>query len=96
MELEIVYAAAAARDLDRLDSQVARRVVVAVRRYAETGRGNVRRLAAAGGALRLRVGDWRVRFHERTEERAGAGGTVRVRVVEVVRVRHRSVAYDDL
>ena len=87
------------RDLDRLDPQVARRVLLAVRRYAQTGGGNIRRLTAAGGAFRLRVGDWRVRFHDRVEERQTeppATGTLRVRVIEVVRVRHRSVAYDDL
>jgi hypothetical protein len=49
--------------------------------------------------LRLHVGDWRVRFRDRIEERqatAPATGTVRVWVIEVVRVLHRSVAYDDL
>ncbi len=99
MEVEIVYLPAAERDLRRLDPQIARRVVAAVRRYAETGGGNFRRLTAAGGALRLRVGDWRVRFHDQIVERAAtppATGTVQVRVIEVVRVLHRSSAYDDL
>jgi mRNA interferase RelE/StbE len=99
METEITYAASAERDLDRLDAQVARRVLAAVHRYAATGGGNVRRLTGAGGASRLRVGDWRVRFRDRIEERqatAPTTGTVRVRVIEVVRVLHRSVAYDDL
>jgi len=94
----IVYSAAAARDLAHFDPQVARRIVAAVGRYAETGGGNIRRLTAAGGAFRLRVGDWRVRFYERIGQQPGASLTATpetVRVIEVVRVRHRSVAYRD-
>lgn len=99
MEGAIVYSASADRDLDRLDPQVARRILATVRRYAETGGGDVRRLTAGGGALRLRVGDWRVRFHERSEARESrqtASEMVHVRIIEVVRVRHHGVAYDDL
>lgn len=98
METEVVFLPAAERDLNRLDRQVARRVLTAVQRYAAMGGGNVRRLTAAGGELRLRVGDWRVRFVERTEERAPeppASDPIRVRVIEVRRVLHRGAAYQD-
>ena len=53
----------------------------------------------AGGELRLRVGDWRVRFTDQVEERPAeppATGTIQVRVIEVTRVCHRREAYDDL
>lgn len=99
MEVEIVYSASAERDLDRLDPQVARRILATVRRYAETGGGDIRRLAAGGGALRPRVGDWRVRFHERSEARESprtASEMVHVRIIEVTRIRHRGMAHDDL
>ena len=52
----------AEKDLRRLDRQVAARVRSAVRRFAETGHGDVTKLTAQSGDLRLRVGDWRVRF----------------------------------
>jgi hypothetical protein len=78
---------------------VALRIAATVRRYAETGGGDVRRLIGAGGELRLRVGDWRVRFTDQVEERPAeppATGTIQVRVIEVTRVCHRREAYDDL
>ncbi len=73
--------------------------MAAVGRYAETGGGNIRRLTAADGAFRLRVGDWRVRFYEWTEPQpavAAATDPASVRVIEVVHIHHRSVAYRDL
>ena len=99
MDVEVVFLSAAQRDLRQLDHQVAQRIVAAVRRYAETGGGNVRRLAGAGGELRLRVGDWRVRFTDQMEDRPAEPpmtGTGPVRVIEIVRIRHRREAYDDL
>jgi mRNA interferase RelE/StbE len=99
MEIEVVFLSAAQRDLRRLDPQVAQRIAAAVQRYAETGGGNVRTLTGDGGELRLRVGDWRVRFTDQVEERPAeppATGATQVRVIEVTRVRHRREAYDDL
>lgn len=52
----------AERDLDDLDPPVRGRVVATVRRFAETGHGDVRKLRGAEGRWRLRVGDWRVLF----------------------------------
>jgi mRNA-degrading endonuclease RelE of RelBE toxin-antitoxin system len=51
----------AQRDLRHLDSQPAERVRRAIRRFASTGQGDVTRLTNSS-ELRLRVGDWRVRF----------------------------------
>lgn len=69
-------------DLRRMDRSQAVRVLDAVRRFVETGHGDVRRLEAYEREFRLRVGDWRVRFTER------ADGSLLV-----LRVLHRSVAY---
>jgi mRNA-degrading endonuclease RelE of RelBE toxin-antitoxin system len=52
----------AQRDLRRLDPPVAARVVEALARLADTGRGDVRRLVDRSHEWRLRVGDWRVFF----------------------------------
>ncbi len=41
---------------------MAMRIGQAVTRLAETGQGDVTKLAGSGGEYRLRVGDWRVRF----------------------------------
>jgi hypothetical protein len=79
----------------RLDAQIARRILVAMRRYADTGGGGVRRLIGAGGELRLRVGNWRVRFVERVDP-SPASLTEPARTIRVLRVRHRREAYDDL
>jgi mRNA-degrading endonuclease RelE of RelBE toxin-antitoxin system len=99
MEHEIVFLSVARRDLRRLDPAVARRIVLAVQRYVDTGGGDVRRLAGTADELRLRVGDWRVRFTDRVEERPvepPGSHTGLVRVIEIIRVRHRREAYDDL
>lgn len=51
-------------DMAALDRDIARRVKQSVERFAETGAGNVMRLTAITPlGLRLRVGDYRVRFH---------------------------------
>jgi mRNA interferase RelE/StbE len=62
-----------------------RRVIAAMSRFAETGQGDVKRLVDRGAELRLRVGDWRVRF--RFDRDAGC--------IYVIHVKHRSEAYDD-
>jgi len=73
---------AAADDLRKLDPQVARQVLAALRRYAETGRGDVKKLKASQPPLhRLRAGDWRARFILSPD------------TVTVVRIQHRSEAY---
>jgi mRNA-degrading endonuclease RelE of RelBE toxin-antitoxin system len=95
---ETIFSAAALRDLDRLDNQVAQRVLRAIQRLVDTGQGDVIQLQASGGERRLRVGDWRVRFLTRLESRPApppATGTVEARVFEIVRVLPRGRAYRD-
>ncbi len=95
---EIVWSREARTDLDRVPRQLQRRVVAALERYAGTGYGDVVRLEGTD-QLRLRVGQWRVRFRTRIEtrpvedeqdERARAR---EVRVIEVLVVRSRGSAY---
>jgi mRNA-degrading endonuclease RelE of RelBE toxin-antitoxin system len=79
-----VFAPAAMRDLERLDAAVRTRVVKAVRRLADSGRGDLKALHGdLAGRFRLRVGEWRVFL--------GAFG--QTGEIEVLRVIHRSDAY---
>jgi mRNA-degrading endonuclease RelE of RelBE toxin-antitoxin system len=65
-----------------LDRSIGRRVKQAVERFADTGAGNVKRLQGIDPPeYRLRVGDYRVRFHLGDE------------TVQVLRVRNRREAY---
>lgn len=59
---EVVWSKGAGDDLKKLDRVVAKRVMQAVVRYAESGHGDVKRLQGVEREWRLRVGDWRVRF----------------------------------
>ena len=53
----------ASRELDRLDRDVAERILVALDRLALEGAGDVRRLAGIDPPeYRLRTGKWRIRF----------------------------------
>jgi mRNA-degrading endonuclease RelE of RelBE toxin-antitoxin system len=59
----ICWSTGASNDLDRLDPDVAERIVRALDRLAIEGAGDVRRLAAIDPPeYRLRVGKWRIRF----------------------------------
>ena len=79
---EIEWADASLEDMAALDKGMARRVKLAVERFAATGAGNVKRLQGIDPPeYRLRAGDYRVRFHQ-------DGETVRV-----LRVRNRREAY---
>ncbi len=80
--MEIEWTEAALADLAALDKGIARRVMQSVERFAETGAGNVKRLQTIDPPeFRLRVGDYRVRFHNDGE------------TVIVLRVRNRREAY---
>ncbi|MCC6626454.1 MAG: type II toxin-antitoxin system RelE/ParE family toxin [Chloroflexi bacterium] len=95
MTVEIVITESAERDLGRLDRQVARRVAQALQRYADEDLGNVRRLRGED-ELRLRVGDWRVRFREQWIARPAnppSTGMVQVKVITVLRVLPHGRAY---
>jgi mRNA interferase RelE/StbE len=65
-----------------LDKEIARRVKLAVERFAGTGTGNLKKLQGIDPPeYRLRVGDYRVRFRQ-------DGETIRI-----LRVRNRREAY---
>ena len=85
MKRSVVWTETAERDLDKLDRQVARRILRAITRLADTGHGDVARLKEPLGGLRLRVGAWRVRFLY--EEGSGA--------MRILHIRHRGEAYDN-
>lgn len=62
MRYEIKWAQGAVKDIRRLDNPLVVRIARAIEAFAETGRGDVKRLTNADGAYRLRVGEWRVLF----------------------------------
>ncbi|MHB1627892.1 MAG: type II toxin-antitoxin system RelE family toxin [Bacilli bacterium] len=62
MRYEIEWSQGALKDIRRLDKPLIARITRAIEVFAETGRGDVKRLTNADGAYRLRVGEWRVRF----------------------------------
>ncbi|MGB7759006.1 MAG: type II toxin-antitoxin system RelE/ParE family toxin [Bryobacteraceae bacterium] len=77
---EVEWTGTALEDMAALDKGIARRVKQAIERFADSGAGNLKRLQGHRPA-RLRVGDYRVRFHQRDE------------VIQVLRVRNRREAY---
>ena len=79
---EVEWTETALEDMAALDKGIARRVKQAVERFADTGADNVKRLQGIDPPeYRLRVSDWRVRFHLEDE------------TVRVLRVRNRREAY---
>ena len=79
---EVEWTDPALEDMAALDRGIARRVKQALERFAETGAGNVKRLQGIEPPeYRLRVGDYRARFHQHEE------------TVQVLRVRNRREAY---
>ena len=82
MSKRVVLSTDAQADLAGLDRSVALRVVAATDRFAATGAGNVQCLRSIHPReFRLRVGDWRVRFHDHGEW------------IDILRVRNRREAY---
>jgi mRNA interferase RelE/StbE len=79
---KIAWSEDARADVRRIDRQTAMRIFTAIRRFAETGAGDVRELKGESGELRLRVGDYRVRFTNDADD------TIRIHAV-----RHRREAY---
>ena len=79
---KIAWSERARADVRRIDRPTAMRIFSAIQRYADSGEGDVKELRGRSGELRLRVGDYRVRF---TNE---ADGTIRIHAV-----RHRREAY---
>ena len=79
---KIVWSEAARADVRRIDRTTAIRILTAVHRFAESGQGDVRELKGQAGEMRLRVGDYRVRFTNDPDD------TIRIHAV-----RHRREAY---
>ena len=82
MTKRVVFSTQAKADLAGLDRSVALRIIKAINRFAITGAGNVQGLHGIHPPeFRLRVGQWRVRFHDHGDW------------IDVLRVRIRKDAY---
>ena len=79
---KIIITPQAKADVRRIDRETAMRILAALDRFARTGEGDIKKLQGDSGELRLRVGDYRVRFNEEPP------GTILVHSV-----LHRSEAY---
>lgn len=79
---KIIITPQARADVRRIDRETAMRILAALDRFARTSEGDIKKLQGDSGELRLRVGDYRVRFNEEPP------GTILVHAV-----LHRSEAY---
>lgn len=80
--MDIEWSDEALDDMAKFDKGIARRIKQTVERFATTGAGDVKRLHGIHPPeFRLRVGNWRVRFHQDAS------------ILRVLRVRNRSEAY---
>ncbi len=79
---KIVFTVPARADVRRIDRDSAMRILTTLHRFAETGEGDIKSMQGDSGELRLRVGDYRVRFTEEPPD-----------TLLVHAVRHRSEAY---
>ena len=61
---KIVITPQAKADVRRIDREAAMRILAALDRFARTSEGDIKKLQGDSGELRLRVGDYRVRFNE--------------------------------
>jgi mRNA interferase RelE/StbE len=78
---KIAFTSQAQADVRRLDQPIAMRIFEGLRRFAQTGVGDVKTLKGESDECRLRVGDYRVRYVEKGE------------TLVIKRVVHRSDAY---
>ncbi|MGH9523130.1 MAG: type II toxin-antitoxin system RelE family toxin [Terriglobales bacterium] len=82
MAKNVIWNEQAKTQLRAIEQPTALRILHALARYLETGEGDVKRLQdIEPPEFRLRVGDYRVRFHD-------DGDTIRIGAV-----KHRSKAY---
>ena len=79
---KIISTVPARADIRRIDREAAMRILSALHRFAESGEGDIKKMRGDSSELRLRVGDYRVRF---TEEPADT--------LHIHSVRHRSEVY---
>jgi mRNA interferase RelE/StbE len=78
----IFWSERARADIRRLDRETAMRIFSTLVRFAESGEGDIQKLQGSASELRLRVGDYRVRFTEEGENS-----------LHIHSVRHRKDAY---
>ena len=82
MGKNVIWKEQAKAQLRAIDQPTALRILHALAHYLETGEGDVKRLQnIEPPEFRLRVGDYRVRFHDQ-------GSAIRITAV-----KHRSEAY---
>jgi len=79
---KIIFTAPARADIRQIDRDMAMRILTTLHRFAETGQGDIKKLQGDSTELRLRVGDYRVRFSEEPPD-----------TLLIHSVRHRSEAY---
>lgn len=79
---QIVFTPVARADVRRIDRDNAMRILTALHRFAETGEGDIKKLQGESSELRLRVGDYRIRFTEEPRD-----------TLHIHTVRHRSEIY---
>jgi len=77
----VSYTTSATRQLRKLPAEIRVRIIEKLRRYAESGAGDVKALSGQPGA-RLRIGDYRVIFVETVD------------AISVRAVGHRSDIYE--
>ena len=78
----VLFRPQAANDLERLPNTSRDQIEDAIERFAQTGHGDVKMLAGEKRQLRLRVGDWRVRFiYEKPD------------IIRILHIRNRLEAY---
>jgi mRNA interferase RelE/StbE len=78
----VLFRPQAAKELQRVPSADRARIENAIEEFARTGVGDVKMLVGEGRQLRLRVGDWRVRFvYEKPD------------TIRVLHIRNRRDAY---
>ena len=65
---KIAWSERARKDIRRLDRDTAMCIFDAILRFADTGEGDVKKLYGESGDLRLRIGDYRIRFTEETDD----------------------------
>jgi mRNA-degrading endonuclease RelE of RelBE toxin-antitoxin system len=82
MAKRVVWSGQSRAELRAIDQTTALRILHSLARLIFTGEGDVERLQDIDPPeFRLRVGDYRVRFHERSDS------------IEILSVRHRREAY---
>jgi mRNA interferase RelE/StbE len=84
-EYQLIIKPSAVKEIDRLPTDVATRVVARIKALASTPRPpGVKKLEGEPTRWRIRAGDWRVIFAIDDAER----------VVDILYVRHRNKAYE--